>query len=159
MIKIDALYLLLLGEAFVLIAVLALILYLRLRKAKAANKRLQQQRQKKAEPDPTETIQRQKLVSGLETEIERLKGVIKTKEREIAELAQKQPASTVDAALQEELMSINLDMAKGEDLSEKVRELETIIQSKDREIAAAQKRFDDLEREYLALYNEKMASQ
>ncbi|MDA8083659.1 MAG: hypothetical protein M0024_08390 [Nitrospiraceae bacterium] len=159
MIKIDALYLLLLGEAFVLIAVLALILYLRLRRAKAANKRLQQQREKKAELDPTETIRRQKLVSGLETEIERLKGVVRAKESEIAELVQKQPASAVDSALQEELMSINLDMPKGEDLSEKVRELEAIIQSKDKEIAAAQKRFDDLEREYLALYNEKMASQ
>ncbi len=161
MIRIDALYLLFLGEAFVLVTCLAVFLYLRLRKARAVKPR---PRVKEIKTEvPVSSPAQQEEIDRLRDEIARLTGVVAEKENEIGRLVEQAAAHTetsaADAAtaLQDELLSIDIDVPKTEDLSVRVRELEGIIAAKDKELAAAQSRFDSLELEYLALYNEKNA--
>lgn len=162
MIRIDALYLLLLGEAFLLMAAVAVFLYIKLRRVRAMKQRtrVQEIRTEVVAPAP----EQEKEIERMSTELSRLEAVIIEKEAEIGRLQAVPPApgpSAADAAtaLQDELLSINMDMPKEEDLASRVRELEALIADKDKELAAAQSRFDSLELEYLALYNEKNAQQ
>jgi len=165
MIRIDALYLLFLGEAFVLMTFFAVFLYLRLRKVRAMKPK-PRVKEIKTEEDPAFLLQKEEI-GRLTAEISRLSGVVTEKETEITRLmnessvpGQSAVAAAASAtALQDELLSINIDMPKEEDLSVKVRELEAVIAAKDKELTAAQGRFDALELEYLALYNEKNAAQ
>ncbi|MBA4373540.1 MAG: hypothetical protein C0402_11845 [Thermodesulfovibrio sp.] len=163
MIRIDALYLLLLGEAFLLMTVMAVFLYVRLRKVRAMKQRTRVQEVK------TEVVtaspEQQQEIDRLKTELARLEGIVTEREAEINKLQssrdepERSATAAADAAtaLQDELLSINIDMPREEDLSAKVRELEALVAAKDKELAAAQGRFDSLELEYLALYNEKNA--
>ncbi|MGC2062070.1 MAG: hypothetical protein WA610_03765 [Thermodesulfovibrionales bacterium] len=162
MIRIDALYLLFLGEAFVLMTALAVFLYVRLRKMRAMRPR-PRVKEINTEVDALSPMQQEEIF-GLKAEITRLMGVVTEKETEISRLQYKpvpgrSETSAADAAtaLQDELLSINIDMPKKEALPAGIRELEGIIAAKDQELADAQRRFDALELEYLALYNEKNA--